>query len=200
MPDILVLYYSRHGSIEHMANLAARGVESVDGCRARIRTVPDVSPLTEATADEIPASGPPYVDRTDLDECAGLLLGSPAYFGNIASPLKYFLEQTTAQWLSGSLVDKPAGVFTASSSFHGGQESTLVSMMLPLMHQGMIMVGLPFTEAELNTTQAGGTPYGASHISGQDGSRSFTSEEEALCVALGKRVARIARKLADHAA
>lgn len=196
MPEILVLYYSRHGSIEHMANLAARGIESVDGFQARIRTVPDVSTVTEATADEIPESGPPYVNKSDLDECSGLLLGSPAYFGNMASPLKYFLEQTTTHWFSGALAGKPAGVFTASSSFHGGQESTLISMMLPLMHHGMIMVGLPYTEPELNTTQGGGSPYGASHVCGQDGSRPFSEEEEALCIALGKRVATIASKLA----
>ena len=198
MPEILVLYYSRHGSIEHMANLAARGVESVEGCHARIRTVPDVSNVAEATTDSIPESGPPYVDNSDLEQCTGLLLGSPAYFGNMASPVKYFLEQTTAQWFAGAMVGKPAGVFTSSSSFHGGQESTLISMMLPLLHQGMIMVGLPYTEAELNTTRGGGTPYGASHISGQDGSREFTIEEESLCIALGRRVATIAGKLGNE--
>jgi NAD(P)H dehydrogenase (quinone) len=195
MSEILVLYYSRHGSIEHMANLVARGVESIDGCTARIRTVPMVSANTEATEDSIPSSGPPYVEKSDLEECDGLLLGSPAYFGNMASPIKYFLEQTTAQWFAGALVSKPAGVFTASSSFHGGQESTLISMMLPLMHHGMVMVGLPYTEEALNTTQGGGTPYGASYVCGQDGSRDISDEEERLCVALGKRVAGIASKL-----
>lgn len=198
MPEILVLYYSRHGSTANMANLAARGVESVEGCHARIRTVPDVSNVAEASADSIPESGPPYVDKSDLEQCAGLLLGSPAYFGNMASPMKYFIEQTTAQWFAGTTVGKPAGVFTSSSSFHGGQESTLISMMLPLLHQGMIMVGLPYTEAELNTTSGGGTPYGASHVCGQDGSREFTIEEESLCIALGKRVATIAEKLGNE--
>lgn len=195
MSEILVLYYSRHGSIGHMANLVARGVESMHGCTARIRTVPDVSADTEATADSIPESGPPYVTNSDLEQCDGLLLGSPAYFGNMASPVKYFLEQTTAQWFAGALVGKPAGVFTASSSFHGGQESTLISMMLPLMHHGMLMVGLPYTEEALNTTEGGGTPYGASHVCGQDGSRGFSHEEEQLCISLGKRVAEIASKL-----
>lgn len=195
MPEILVLFYSRHGSIAHMANLVTRGIESIDGCVARIRTVPDVSTITEATANSIPDSGPPYVEKHDFEQCDGLLLGSPAYFGNMASSMKFFLEQTTAQWFSGAMVGKPASVFTASSSFHGGQESTLISMMLPLMHHGMIMVGLPYTEEALNTTQGGGTPYGASHVCGQDGSRNFTAEEEQLCVALGKRVAVIAAKL-----
>ena len=178
-----------------MANLAARGVESVDGCTAWIRTVPNVSTVTEATADSIPDAGPPYVEKSDFEQCDGLLLGSPAYFGNMASPMKYFLEQTTAQWFSGAMVGKPAGVFTASSSFHGGQESTLISMMLPLMHHGMVMVGLPYTEEALNTTQGGGTPYGASHVCGQDGSRTFSDDEQQLCTALGKRVAEIASKL-----
>jgi NAD(P)H dehydrogenase (quinone) len=196
MPEILVLYYSREGSIAHMANLAARGVESVAGCTARIRTVPQVSNVAEAVADDIPQSGPPYADKSELEQCDGLLLGSPAYFGNMASPLKYFLEQTTAQWFTGALAGKPAGVFTASSSFHGGQETTLNSMMLPLMHHGMLMVGLPYTEPALNTTQGGGTPYGASHVCGQDGSREFSEEEEQLCIALGRRVAEIAGRLA----
>lgn len=196
MTEILVLYYSRHGSIAHMAKLAAHGIESVDGCRARIRTVPEVSTVTEATEDEIPESGPPYAELSDLEQCDGLLLGSPAYFGNMASPLKYFFDQTTPAWFTGALVDKPAGVFTASASFHGGQESVLISMMLPLLHHGMLLSGLPYTEEALNTTEGGGTPYGASHVCGQDGSRPFTDEEEQLCVALGRRVAEMAVKLA----
>ena len=196
MAEILILYYSRSGSIAHMAKLAAHGVESVDGCTARIRTVPEVSTVTEATEDSIPESGPPYVELGDLERCDGLLLGSPAWFGGMASPLKYFLDQTTPSWFNGTLVDKPAGVFTSSASFHGGQESVLISMMLPLLHHGMVLAGLPYTEEALNTTRGGGTPYGASHVCGQDGERPFSDEEEQLCIALGRRVAGMAVRLA----
>ena len=189
MKEILVLYYSHHGSTAKMANLIARGVESIDGVQARIRTVPEISEVTEAIEDAIPASGAPYVELEDLQECAALALGSPTRFGNMAAPLKYFLEKTSAHWLSGSLVDKPAGVFTSTSSMHGGQEATLLSMMIPLLHHGMIICGLPYTESDLLTTQSGGTPYGASHVAGSDNNNAITDEEKRLCIALGKRLA-----------
>ena len=193
MKEILVLYYSRHGATAKMANLIARGVESIDGVQARIRTVPEISEVTEAIEDRIPASGAPYVELEDLQECAALALGSPTRFGNMAAPLKYFLEKTSAHWLSGSLVDKPAGVFTSTSSMHGGQEATLLSMMIPLLHHGMIICGLPYTESDLLTTQSGGTPYGASHVAGSDNNNAITDEEKRLCIALGKRLANIIR-------
>ena len=191
MKDILVLYYSRHGATEKMANLVARGVESIDGVQARIRSVPEVSEVCEAVEDTIPASGAPYVSLDDLQECDGLALGSPTRFGNMAAPLKYFLEKTTAQWLSGSLIDKPAAVFTSTSSLHGGQEATLLSMMIPLLHHGMIICGLPYSESDLLTTQSGGTPYGASHVAGSDNSKAISDEEKRLCIALGKRLAKM---------
>jgi len=192
MSEILVLYYSRHGSIATMAKAISRGIESVTSCSARIRTLPEVSANTAATEDSIPASGPPYADLTDLEECDGIILGSPAYFGSMSAPMKYFLDQTTPQWLSGALVDKPAAAFTSSSSFHGGQETALLAMLIPLLHHGALVVGIPYTEESLNTTHTGGTPYGASHISGQDGKLPFSEEEKILCHALGKRVANLA--------
>jgi len=195
MSDILILYYSRHGSIAAMAQLVARGVEQVSGMGARLRTVPPVSTVCEATADSIPDQGPPYADLDDLRECAGMVLGSPTRFGNMAAPLKYFLDSTSGLWLSGGLAGKPAGVFTSSSSLHGGQESTLLSMMMPLLHHGMLITGLPYTEPDLFATASGGTPYGASHWAGLDNDQPITEEEKRLCRALGKRVAEAAKKL-----
>src|SRR5678809_272119 len=166
MPEVLVLYYSRHGSVARMARLVARGVESVSGVSARVRTVPPVSAETEAVAPAVPADGPPYAEHRDLRECAGLVLGSPTRFGNMAAPLKYFIDGLGAEWASGTLVDKPAGVFTSTSTMHGGQEATLLSMMIPLLHHGCVVTGLPYTEPGLNSTRTGGTPYGASHHAG----------------------------------
>lgn len=193
--SILVLYYSRYGSVRNMANFIARGVESVDGVSATVRTVPPVSPTTEATEPSIPDSGAPYVTLDDLKNCAGLALGSPTRFGNMAAPMKYFLDTTSGLWLSGSLVNKPAAVFSSTSSFHGGQETTLISMMLPLMHLGFILMGLPYTESDLNTTQSGGTPYGPTHVAGVDNKNPVTEEEQRLCFAMGKRLAEVALKL-----
>lgn len=198
MTEVLILYYSRHGSVAGMAQQLARGVESVAGSQARLRTVPEVSAVPEATTAGIPTSGPPYVTLDDLQQCAALALGSPARFGNMAAPLKHFLESTTPIWLSAALVDKPAAVFTSSSSMHGGQESTLLSMMLPLLHHGMVIAGLPYSEPDLMTTGSGGTPYGASHVSGPDNDRPLTEDEKRLCRALGARLARLATKLAAH--
>ena len=195
MADILVLYYSRHGATHEMAQLVARGIEEIPGAQARIRTVPPVSTICESTADDIPAEGPPYATHDDLKECIGLTLGSPTRFGNIASPLKYFFDDTSDLWLSGALAGKPAAVFTSTSSMHGGQESTLLSMALPLIHHGMLITGLPYSETDLMHTTTGGTPYGASHLSGADGKRDLSDEEKRLCKALGKRVAEIAVKL-----
>jgi NAD(P)H dehydrogenase (quinone) len=195
--EILILYYSRHGSIADMARAISHGVESVADCTARLRTVPAISANCETTEEPVPEAGPPYVSQQDLEDCDGLILGSPAYFGNMASPLKYFIDGTSPQWLGGALVDKPAAVFTSSSSFHGGQETTLVSMMVPLLHHGAILVGIPYTEEALNTTTTGGTPYGATHIAGQDSRSPLSKEEKSLCKSLGKRVARIAAGLAD---
>jgi NAD(P)H dehydrogenase (quinone) len=195
MKDILVLYYSRHGATAEMARHVARGVEQVRGMRARIRTVPPVSPISEATAPPVPSEGPPYVEKEDLHECGGLIIGSPTRFGNMAAPLKYFLDTTSAEWLSGTLVGKPAGAFTSSGTLHGGQESTLLSMMLPLFHHGMMIVGLPFSEGALLTTRSGGTPYGASHMAGNNNDPRLSEEEIQLCHALGKRVAGAAAAL-----
>lgn len=195
MKTVLILYYSRHGSTTSMAQHIARGVESVAGSEAMLRTVPEVSEVCEAVADSIPASGAPYVTLDDLKTCDALALGSPGRFGNMAAPLKYFLEKTSSLWLSGTLTGKPAGVFTSTSSLHGGQESTLLSMMLPLLHHGMVITGLPYAEADLISTHSGGTPYGPSHISGSDSSRPLTEEEKRLCNALGKRLAQLAHKL-----
>ncbi|MCP5131714.1 MAG: NAD(P)H:quinone oxidoreductase [Pseudomonadales bacterium] len=191
-PYILVLYYSRHGATEAMAQQVARGVERVPGMVARLRTVPPVSAECEQSLDDIPADGPLYCELDDLRDCAGLVMGSPTRFGNMAAPLKYFLDQSSSLWLSGALIDKPAGVFTSTSSLHGGQESTLLSMLLPLLHHGMVVAGLPYSEAGLMSTQSGGTPYGASHWAGADNSREFDEGEAALCRALGLRVARLA--------
>ncbi len=195
MMDILVLYYSRDGAIAEMAQIIARGIESVPGCQARIRTVAPVSTVCEATADNIPDKGPPYVTLNDLQECAGLALGSPGYFGNMASAVKYFLESTTPGWLAGHLAGKPAAVFTATGTMHGGQESTLLSMMVPLLHHGMLLLGLPYSQSALNETRSGGTPYGASRVVGVDGKQVFSPEEKDLCLALGQRLAETANKL-----
>ena len=192
---ILVLYYSRHGATRKLAECIAQGVESVPGCDARLRTVPAVSNVAEAVEAAIPGSGPPYVELSDLAECDGLALGSPTRFGNMASAMKYFWDGTSAEWLSGALAGKPASVFTSTGSLHGGQESTLLSMMLPLLHHGMLIVGLPYTEAELMTTASGGTPYGASHWAGVDGAHAMTEATKKLAVALGKRLADAAVKL-----
>jgi NAD(P)H dehydrogenase (quinone) len=193
--NVLVLYYSRHGATRQLAELIAEGVESVPGVAARLRTVPAISAVCEATESDIPASGPPYVENKDLQECAGLALGSPTRFGNMASAMKYFLDNTTSEWLSGSLVGKPACVFTSTGSMHGGQESTLLSMMIPLMHHGMVIVGLPYTHPELMNTQTGGTPYGVTHFAKADGSAPISSDEKKLAIAQGKRLAEMAKKL-----
>ncbi|ARN74900.1 NAD(P)H:quinone oxidoreductase [Oceanicoccus sagamiensis] len=194
-PYILVLYYSRHGAVAEMAQQVARGIEQCSGIEARIRTVPAVSNECEAVAEDIPEQGPLYCNADDLQHCAGLVMGSPTRFGNMAAPLKYFIDGTSSLWLSGAMIDKPAAVFTSSSSLHGGQESTLLTMMLPLLHHGMLMAGLPYSEPALMNTQTGGTPYGASHLAGQQSDRALDSDELALCQALGKRVATIALSL-----
>lgn len=193
--QVLILYYSRHGSIANMAQQVARGVESISDTEAQLRTVAPVSEVCEAVAPSIPDAGAPYVSLEDLKTCDALALGSPGRFGNMAAPLKYFLEQTSSLWLSGSLVGKPAGVFTSTSSLHGGQESTLLSMMTPLLHHGMLITGLPYTEADLIGTHSGGTPYGPSHVAGSNNKNSLTDEEKRLCFALGKRLAELAHKL-----
>jgi NAD(P)H dehydrogenase (quinone) len=195
MADILVLYYSRYGSVAQMAQHIAHGIEKVSGMHARIRTVPAVSTVCEAVEDDIPASGPPYATLDDLRECAGLALGSPTRFGNMAAALKYFWDGTSSLWLSGALVGKPAAVFTSTASLHGGQETTLISMMLPLLHHGMLMLGTPYSEPDLTTTRSGGTPYGPSHLAGPDSKLPITDEEKRLCLALGKRLAETALKL-----
>ena len=192
---ILVLYYSRHGATHKMAEHIALGVESVAGCDARLRTVPAISTVTEAVEADIPQEGPPYVELRDLAECAGLALGSPTRFGNMASAMKYFWDGTSAEWLSGALAGKAACVFTSTGSLHGGQESTLLSMMLPLLHHGMILLGLPYTEAALMTTASGGTPYGASHWAGVDGLRPISDDSRNLAQALGRRLAHTALRL-----
>ena len=196
MSEILILYYSQGGAVKDMAQLIARGVESVKGVKARIRTVPKVSANCEATEPEIPTKGDPYIELSDLEECTGLALGSPTRFGNMAAPMKYFLDGTTSLWLKGAMIGKPACVFTSTGSMHGGNETTLITMMLPLMHHGMIMVGLPYSEPSLSTTQSGGTPYGASHIGGAMDDKAITDDEKKLCIALGKRLAETALKLA----
>jgi NAD(P)H dehydrogenase (quinone) len=196
MIEILVLYYSQGGAVKEMAQLIARGVESIKGVKARIRTVPKVSANCEATEPDIPASGAPYAELQDLTECAGLALGSPTRFGNMAAPMKYFLDGTTNLWLKGTLVGKPAAVFTSTGSMHGGNETTLVTMMLPLMHHGMLILGVPYSEPELTTTQSGGTPYGASHVGGAMDDKPITEDEKKLCLALGKRLAETALKVA----
>lgn len=192
-PYVLVLYYSRHGATRTMARLIARGIEK-EGLEARLRTVPAVSTVTEATAPDIPEAGELYCTEEDLAHCAGLALGSPTRFGNMAAPLKYFLDGTSGLWLNGALIDKPAVVFTSSSSLHGGQETTQISMMLPLLHHGMSVMGLPYSEAGLMKTTGGGTPYGASHLAGADSKRAVDETESELCLALGQRLARHARR------
>jgi len=197
MQDILVLYYSRTGAVGQMARLVARGIDGVSGARARLRTVPAISTVCEAVEPEVPDNGAPYAELTDLEECAGLAMGSPTRFGNMAAPLKYFLDLTSGLWLKGALSGKPAAVFTSTATLHGGQETTLVSMMLPLLHHGMFIVGLPYTEPELTSTSTGGSPYGASHVAGVGAARTISSEEQRLCVALGHRLATAALKLAS---
>ncbi|MHB1949260.1 MAG: NAD(P)H:quinone oxidoreductase [Gammaproteobacteria bacterium] len=195
MTKILVLYYSRFGAVKQMAQYIARGVESVTGVEAVLRTVPAVSATTEATDPPIPETGAPYATLEDLKNCDGLALGSPTRFGNMAAPMKHFIDSTSGLWLSGSLVNKPAAVFSSTSSLHGGQEATLLSMMIPLMHLGFVLVGIPYTEADLNTTSTGGTPYGATHHTGHHGKNPLSEEEQRLCFAQGKRLAEIAVKL-----
>jgi len=193
MTEILVLYYSRHGAVRDMARAIATGIEEVPDAAARLRTVPQVSSVTEATEPDVPAEGPPYCQLRDLEECAGIALGSPTRFGNMAAPMKYFLDGTSSVWAKGTLAGKPAAVFTSTTTLHGGQESTLISMMLPLLHQGMLIIGLPYTEPELTTTTSGGTPYGASHYAA--GNRAVDEDERKLCRALGRRLASVAVRL-----
>lgn len=192
MIEVLVLYYSRHGATAELARQVVRGVEAVAGARARLRTVPAVSAAPEATGPAVPDSGPPYATQDDLRECDGLVMGSPTRFGNMAAPLKYFLDGTSALWLNGALDRKPAGVFTSTGSLHGGQESTLLSMMIPLLHHGMYIVGLPFTAEAMNRTRTGGTPYGASHFAANRGDPRLSDDERDLAQLLGKRVAELA--------
>jgi NAD(P)H dehydrogenase (quinone) len=192
---LLVLYYSRHGATKKMADFIAQGIESVPGCSARLRTVPAVSAVCEATESAIPNDGAPYVELSDLKDCAGIALGSPTRFGNMASAMKYFWDGTAADWLSGTLVGKPACVFTSTGSLHGGQETTLISMMLPLLHHGMLMLGLPYTQPALMSTKSGGTPYGASHWAGADNSKIITEDSKQLAIALGCRLAQTALQL-----
>jgi NAD(P)H dehydrogenase (quinone) len=195
MPEILVLYYSRNGATAELARHVCRGVESVHGAAAKLRTVPPVSAQSEGPAKPVPASGAPYATLDDLRDAAGLVMGSPTRFGNMAAPLKYFLDSTSALWVSGGLAGKPAGVFTSTQTMHGGQETTLLTMMLPLLHHGMYIVGLPFTERAINLTHTGGTPYGASHVAGASEAPVLSDDERALAHALGRRVASLAVRL-----
>lgn len=195
MSDILVLYYSRYGATAEMANYIARGIESVDGQTAMIRTVPSVSANTEATESAVPEDGPVYVTQDDLKNCKGLAMGSPTRFGNMAGALKYFWDQTGSLWGTGALIDKPATVFTSTGSLHGGQETTLLSMMLPLIHHGMMILGVPYSESALGSTKTGGTPYGTSHLAGSDSNLPLSDDEKTLCIAQGKRLAEVAAKL-----
>lgn len=195
MPEILVLYYSRGGSVARLAKQVARGVGEIAGMSARLRTVPAVSVVTQQASPPEPEEGAPYVHTRDLEECVGLVLGSPTRFGNMAAPLKHFIDGLGAEWASGTLVDKPAAVFTSTATQHGGQESTLLSMQLPLLHHGCVIVGLPYTEAALSSTRGGGTPYGASHVAGGDNDPQLSEEEATLARVLGRRVAEIARRL-----
>ncbi len=197
MSDILVLYYSRYGSTEALAREVCKGVDSVKGMAARLRTVPHVSPTTEASENPVPASGPPYATTTDLAECTGLVMGSPTRFGNMSAALKHFIDSTGADWMKGTLIGKPAGVFTSTSSLHGGSETTLVTMAIPLLHHGMLYVGLPYSEKELSTTTTGGSLYGATHVTWQNKPDALSEDEKRLAFALGKRVAVIAEKLAS---
>ena len=194
-PYVLVLYYSRQGATATMAQQVARGAALVPGICSRLRTVPAVSANCEQTEEDIPTDGPLYCELEDLRDCAGLVMGSPTRFGNMAAPLKYFLDQTSALWLSGAMIDKPAAVFTSTSSMHGGQESTLLSMMLPLLHHGMLLLGLPYSESALSRTTTGGTPYGASHVAGPNNDRPLSEEERVLCRALGARLAAVAKTM-----
>jgi len=194
--EILVLYYSRNGKVAQLARLIARGVEEVEGARARVRQVPPVAFVTETAQPPVPEEGAPYVTLRDLHECAGLIMGSPTRFGNMAAPMKQFIDSTPAEWVSGALAGKPGAVFTSTSTMHGGQESTLLSMMTPLLHHGMLIVGIPFTEQALSTTTTGGTPYGASHVSGVNRDRPISDDERTLARALGRRVADVAKRLA----
>jgi len=194
-PEILVLYYSRYGATQKLARLIAEGVDSIPGISARLRTVPAVSAVCEASEPAVPAEGAPYAEYTDLEECIGLAMGSPTRFGNMAAPLKYFLDGSSGQWLSGALQGKPACVFTSTGSLHGGQESTLLSMMIPLMHHGMILLGLPYSNPELMNTTTGGTPYGVTHLAHADGSAPISADESRLAIAQGKRLAEIALRL-----
>ena len=195
MTEILTLFHSRHGSTAEMAKIIARGVEEIPDTIACVRTVPEISAVSEAVESDVPDSGPPYAELDDLSRCDGLILGSPGRFGNMSAPLKYFLEQTSNLWLAAAMSGKPAGVFTSTSSLHGGQESTLLSMMLPLLHHGMIISGIPYSEPELLKTQSGGTPYGATHVSGTDSLPDLSEEEARLCRALGRRIAKLAKQL-----
>ncbi len=195
MSQILVLYYSRHGATAEMAQLVARGVEKVTGMNAMLRTVPEVSSVCQAVESSIPEQGAPYVTTDDLAACSGLVLGSPTRFGNMAAAMKYFIDSTSANWMSGHLSGKPAGVFTSVSSLHGGHESTLLTMMLPLLHHGMLLVGTPYSEPELLATTSGGTPYGPSHLAGKESNLPISQDEKNLCIAIGQRVADIAKKL-----
>lgn len=196
-PYVLILYYSRYGATAKMALQIARGVEKVTGMNALVRTVPPVSPDSEACVPPIPESGAVYCTENELTECSGLILGSPTRFGNMAAALKHFLDTTGAIWISGGLIGKPAAVFTSTASLHGGQESTLLSMINPLLHHGMIVCGIPYSEPQLNTTASGGTPYGASHYAGSNSDNDLSDEEKILCQALGKRIANVAQKLLD---
>jgi NAD(P)H dehydrogenase (quinone) len=195
MPEILVLYYSQAGAVKEMARLVARGVEQVPRVRARLRTVPKVSTVAEAVAADIPESGAPYAELRDLEECIGFAVGSPTRFGNMAAAMKYFWDGTGELWLKGTLAGKPVALFTSTGTMHGGQETTLTSMMLPFLHHGMLIVGLPYTEPELAASASGGTPYGASHVAGLTNEKTITEEEKRLCIALGKRLAEVALKL-----
>src|ERR1700676_1546053 len=196
MADILVLYYSASGSVRALAEAVARGVVSVEGMHARVRTVPKVATVIDKPAPALPPEGPPYVEKRDLEECVGVALGSPTRFGNMAAPLKHFIDGLGPQWARGTLAGKPAAVFSSTATMHGGQETTLVSMMLPLLHHGMVIVGLPYTEPELNATRSGGTPYGATHVSGSAHDRAVSDAESKRAFALGKRLAAVAKKLA----
>jgi NAD(P)H dehydrogenase (quinone) len=195
MSDVLVLYYTQGGSVRRMAELIAEGIERVPGASARLRTVPKVAATTTIAEPSIPDAGAPYCELRDLEECAGLALGSPTRFGNMAAPMKYFLDGTASLWMSGALAGKPACVFTSTASLHGGQETTLLSMMLPLLHHGMLIMGLPYTHAELLATRTGGTPYGASHFAGAADDQPVSDAERALCIAQGKRLAEVAMRL-----
>jgi NAD(P)H dehydrogenase (quinone) len=194
--EILVLYYSRGGHTAQLARLIARGVEETDAVRARLRQVPPVAPVTQTAQPPVPAEGAPYVELQDLADCAGLVIGSPTRFGNMAAPLKYFLDSSIAEWASGTLVGKPCAVFTSTATMHGGQETTLVSMLLPLLHHGMIALGIPYTEPALNNTRTGGTPYGLSHVAGLNGENPISEHERELARVLGRRVAEVAKRLA----